>query len=252
MLVAAALCVAARAEAAPDDLVARPLVLDDGMLELRLTAEINAQVRSWGRPLALAPDAWWGISPRWTLGVIHSNASLNRIGADASLCVRQRDVPPCNRLYHGSGLDVRFSAYAGGGLAVAPRLRLVIRELDPVKPATTLGATVRWAHGRFAAVTEPYLRLPLANADRGNRAQLVVPLRLVVQPAGGWAIALHTGYDAELAVLGDGFHIPISLAVTARVTDAVDLAVEAGWSQLLGPQQDIKHGTIMISADWRR
>ena len=53
--------------AAPDDLVTRPLVLPAGAIDLRLTAEINVQPKLVGQPLSFAPDAWWGILPRWTL-----------------------------------------------------------------------------------------------------------------------------------------------------------------------------------------
>lgn len=249
LLAAVVVCAAVPLHAAPDDVVTRPLVLGRGDVELRLTAEINVQRNTTGRPLSLAPDAWWGISPRWTVGVIHSSASLDRIDAGATFCIRQVDAPPCNRLYHGGGFDVRFSALEGP-LAVAPKLRLIVRDFDPVKPAVTVGAMARWAINRFAVATDPYLRLPLANGDRGNRTQLVLPLWLTVQPVTGWAVSLHSGYDSDVAVFRDGGHGPVSLGITARVTPELDLAVEAGWSRLLGPQHDVKRGTVMISADW--
>jgi hypothetical protein len=239
------------AYADPDDLVARPLVLDDHTVEVRLTAAINVQPRLIGKPLSLSPDAWWGISPRWTVGVIHSSASVDQIDAGATLCVRQSDISTCKRLYHGSGLDVRFSA-VGGPLAVAPRLRVLLRDIDPVKPAIALGALVRWTRGRFAITSDPYLRLPLANRDLGNRAALFVPIWFVVQPARGWALALHTGYDAEIALLRDSAHGPVGLAALTRLTREIDLGLEAGWAQLLGPQHDGRHGTVMITGGWRR
>jgi hypothetical protein len=239
------------ADAAPDDLVARPLVLDDGAIELRLTAEINVQPRFVGRPLALAPDAWWGISPDWTIGVIHSDPSVDQIDSTATLCVVQSDISTCDRAYRGSGIDVRYGALAGA-LAVAPRLRLLARDISPFKPAVTLGALARWTRGRFAIISDPYLRLPLANRTLGNRAAVFVPLWLAVQPATGWELALHTGYDAELAVLRDGAHGPIALVASTAVTRDIDLGIEAGWAHLLGPQHDARHGTVMISAGWRR
>ena len=237
--------------AAPDDLVTRPLVLPAGGVELRLTAEINVQPLLVGKPLSFAPDAWWGILPRWTIGLIHSNASIDLFEAGATFCVQQSDLSSCHRLYHGSGLDVRFDALAGP-LAIAPRLRLLIRDLDPIKPAATLGALVRWSHGRFAITSDPYLRLPLANHNLGNRAALVVPLGLAVQPARGWELAVHTGYNADLVVLRDDGHIPLSLGVTQRVTGDLDLRVEAGWARLLGPQHDVGRGALMIGAGWQR
>lgn len=250
-VVAALVLAAASAHAGPDDLVARPLVLDDGAIDLRLTAEINLQPRFVARPLAFAPDAWWGISPRWTIGLVHSDASLDRIDAGATFCVRESRSSTCHGLYRGSGLDVRFSARTGE-LAIAPRVRLLVRDIDPFKPAATLGALVRWHHGRFAITSDPYLRLPLANHDQGNRAALVAPIWLAVQPARGWELAVHTGYEADLIVLRDDGRIPVGLAVTARATSELDLRVEAGWSRLLGPQHDGQHGAVMITAGWHR
>jgi hypothetical protein len=238
------------AHADPDDVIARPLVLAPGAVELRLTAEINVQPRDIAHPMSLAPDAWYGLTPRWTLGLVHSDPSVDQISTTASFCVRESAISACDRLYRGSGIDVRYDALAGQ-LALAPRLRVLIRDIDPFKPAITLGALARWVHGRFAITTDPYLRLPLANHTLGNRASLVVPLWLAVQPAARWEIALHTGYDGDLVVLRDGGHGPMALDATARVTDEVDLGLEAGWGSLLGPQHDARHGTAMISASWR-
>jgi hypothetical protein len=251
MLAVAVVLVVTPAGAAPDDLVTRPLVLDDGAVEVRLTAEINAQPQLIGRPLSLSPDAWWGISPRWTIGVIHSDPSVDQIDASATFCVRQSDISTCDRLYHGSGLDLRFGALAGP-LAVAPRLRALIRDISPLKPALALGALVRWRHGRFAITSDPYLRIPLANRSLGNRAAVFLPIWFAVQPAARWEIAVHTGYDADLAVLRDGAHGPFSLVVSTYLSPELDVGVEAGWAHLLGPQHDARHGTVMLSAGWHR
>jgi hypothetical protein len=256
LMAALVLTAAARAEpvrADPDehDMVGRPLVLPAGSVDLRLTAEIGVERTTFGRPLSFAPDAWWGVAPRWTIGLIHSSASVDRIDAGASFCVRESVVPVCNRLYRGGGIDLRFGARAGA-LAVAPRLRVIVRDLSPARPATTLGALVRWTRGRFAVACDPYLRLPLANRTRGNRAAISIPLWLAVQPARGWMITLHTGFDADLIVLRDGSHSPFGLGVTTRLTREIDLGIEAGWARLLGPQYDAKHGAVLVTAGWRR
>ncbi|HEX7844031.1 MAG TPA: hypothetical protein VF469_41435 [Kofleriaceae bacterium] len=234
----------------PDDVIARPLVLPPDAVELRLTAEINLQPNELAHPIALAPDAWWGISPRWMIGVIHSDPSLDQIAVSASFCVRESDISPCNRRYRGSGIDVRYDALSGD-LAIAPRARLVIRDIDPIKPAVTLGALARWVHGRFAITTDPYLRIPLANHALGNRTAIVLPVWFAVQPAEGWAIALHTGYDADLVILRDGGHGPVALDVAARITPQIDLGIEAGWGALFGPVHESKQGTLMLAAGWR-
>jgi hypothetical protein len=235
--------------AEPDEWVARPLVLAAGAVDLRLTAEIDVRRQATTQLLSLAPDAWWGISPRWTLGIIHSDASVDQLATGASFCVRQSEGSMCDRLYRGGGLDVRFDALAGQ-LAIAPRLRFLIRNIEPFKPAVTLGALARWTYGRFAITSDPYVRLPLANHALGNRAALSLPLWLAIQPGTGWEIALHVGFDADFVVLRDGWHGPVALNVVARVTREVDVGVEAGWGSLLGPQHDAKHGAILITTGW--
>ena len=51
------------AAAAPDDIVARPLVLGQGEIAAELTAEINLSANWVGAPTSLAPDLWYGICP---------------------------------------------------------------------------------------------------------------------------------------------------------------------------------------------
>jgi len=237
------------AHAEPNDLVTRPFVLPAGGFEVQLTAEINLQKNRYGRPLSLAPDLWYGITPRWTIGLIHSNPSVDRIDATATFCLR-RFQTRCDRLYRGSGIDLRWS-WKSGPLAVAPRARLLVRDVDPIKPAVTVGTLVRWTHGRFAIESDPYLRLGLMNRDEGNRAALFVPIWLAMQPTCRWLLAIHTGWDSELAIWRDGFHIPFGLVIRARATMQLDVGVEAGFTSLLGPQNNIKQRAALVTIGWR-
>jgi len=251
MLAAALVLGGARAQAAPDDLVARPLVLGDGEVDLRLTVEIGVRPHNLGRPLSFAPDAWWGATPDWTVGVIHSDPSVDQIAAGATFCAHDASIPTCSHVYRGSGVDVRFGALAGP-FALAPRARLLVRDIDPFKPALALGAVMRWTRGRFAIASDPYLRVPLANGELGNRTALSIPLWLAVQPTRGWMITAHTGFDTDVAVLRDGYHGPFGVGVTAIVTPEIDVALEVGWGRLFGPQYDVRTGAILLTAGWHR
>lgn len=256
LLAAASLALPARpAHAEPRDLVARPVTLDRGALEAHLVAELSARGGRLGEPLSLAPDAWLGVTPRLTVGVVHSARSLGLLDDGASLCVRRGRAPyGCDRAYNGGGVDVRWRWREGainGSLAIAPRARLLVRDVEPWKPAATAGALVRWTRGRFAITADPYLRLGLANRERGNRAALVVPIRLAVQPTCRWLVALHAGWDGELAVLGDGWRGPLGLAVEARAASRLHVAVEGGLRSLVGPQTDLGARTLAIAIAWR-
>jgi hypothetical protein len=237
------------ASASPDDILARPLVLDRGDAIARVAVELDLASGRFARPLAIAPEIWLGVAPRWMIGLIHANDSVDQIDARASLCFRGGDPLSCDHVYRGSGLDVRWR-WREGALAIAPRARLLVRDIDPWKPAITLGALARWTRGRAAVTGDPYLRLGLANQSSGNQAALFVPIWFAVQPARGWELAVHTGYDAELAVLRDGAHGPFAWVVSTRATSQLDLRIEAGWAKLLGPQHDGRHGAVMIGAGW--
>ena len=248
--VAAVAATASPARAEPRDLVGRPLALARGAIEARLVTELSLRPRELAAPISLAPDVWLGVAPRWTVGIVHSAASLGLIDDGATLCFRGRPPHGCDRPYHGSTLDVRWG-WREGALAVAPRARLGVRDVDPWKPAVTAGALVRWTRGRFAIAGDPYLRLGLANRARGNRAALVVPIWLAIQPTCRWMVALHTGWDGELAVLRDGWHGPIALAIEARAGAHLHVSALAGFRSLIGPQSDPSARTLAIGLAWR-
>lgn len=240
----------AAAGTAANDLVARGLVLDPGEVVARVAVELGLSSGRFARPLSIAPDVWIGALPRLTIGLVHSDDSLDQIDARASLCFRG-DALSCERVYRGSGVDVRWS-WRQGALAIAPRARLLVRDLDPWKPAATLGALARWTRGRYAITSDPYLRLGLAHRDQGNRAALFVPIWLGIQPAPRWLVALHTGWDSELATWRDGWHVPLALEVTARVTGHVDAGLAAGFPHLGGPQNNLKERAMSVTLAYRR
>jgi hypothetical protein len=237
---AAVLAVLVSGPAHADDLVLAP-----GQVAASLSIEANLAPSNVGRPLSLAPDAWWGVAPRWTVGLIHSFTSLDRIEAGSSFCVRNSTLG-CDAVYHGSGVDVRWLAVSGD-VAVAPRVRFLVRDLDPWKPALTLGALARWTAGRFSVTSDPYLELGLANRDQGNRSALVVPIFLAVEPVAWASVALHTGYDSDLIVWRDGWHVPVGGIAAVRPRDDVAIALEVGFTSLLGPQNTTKDRALLLT-----
>ena len=77
-----------------------------------------------------------------------------------------------------------------------------------------------------------------------------MPVWLAVQPGCNWLLALHTGFDSELATLGDGWHVPIAGVASVRVGH-VEAGIEAGWSSLLGPQNDFRRRAVLVTIGWR-
>ena len=247
----AVLLFAARgAAASPSDLVTRPLVLDEDQVAAELVIESNlASNGGFARPLSFAPDLWIGITPQLTLGIIHSDLSVDRIAPGASICVR-RDLLLCDRGYHGGGLDALYGVRAGQ-IDLAAHARFLIRDLDPVKPAVTFGARARWHAGRLAITSDPFVQLGLGNNDRGNRAQLWLPIVVAMQPTSRLSFELHTGWNSDLAEASDGWHIPAALGVRAMATPQLELGGVIGFTSLIGPQNNPKQRVAFVSIGWR-
>lgn len=242
---------AGHARANSDDLVSRPVVLPHNGIAAELTIEANLAHNFWASPLSLAPDLWWGATDRLTLGLVHSSASLERFAPGGSVCVRTDDVLYCDSFYRGSGFDARFLAYNGGGIGIAPRVRLLARDIDPFKPALTVGALAKWTRGRYAITVDPYVQLGLANQELGNRSQLFLPIEFAVQPTCRWQLALSTGWNSAFTGLSDGWHVPVAVGARARATMQLDVAVTVGFPTLLGPQNTPKQRVLFVAVGWR-
>ena len=110
---------------------------------------------------------------------------------------------------------------------------------------------MRWTTGRFFVSSDPYLRVGLANTERGNRTALVVPLSVGLQPTRRWLLAAHSGYNSDLAVWADGFHMPFTLSTRVAVTEIVDVSVEAGFYSAIGPQNSGSTRSMIVAVSVR-
>jgi hypothetical protein len=230
-------------------LAAEPIALQSGELDAQLVVEANLAPGAVGSPTSLAPDAWFGVDDRWTVGIVHSGPALDRFEPGATFCLHE-DGMLCSRIYRGSGLDARWLAVAGE-LAVAPRARLLVRDVDPWKPAVTLGALVQWTHGRLELTADPYLQLGLANTDRGNRAELFLPVGLAARVAARVHLDFRTGYNSDTAVWRDGYHVPAWAGARVAATPAVEVGAAVGFYSVLGPQATGKERALFVTIAWR-
>ena len=229
---------------------ASPLVLDAHQWDAELVTEINLYPNEVGTPLSFAPDVWYGVTSQWTVGLVHSHPSVDRFESGASLCVVHLDLR-CETTYHGGGVDVRYGALDW----LAPRLRLLVIDghpsaADPIKPAVTLGALMRWTKAWFSITGDPYLQLGLANTGEGNRHQIVLPVALAARPIERLEIALHTGFDSPFA---SGYcHVPLGMSARVHATDHLDVGAAFGWKDLLGCQPTSKERVLFLTLAWRQ
>lgn len=241
---------ATTARATPTDAFAPSVTLDANHFTAALTYEANLAPLQIGSPTSLAPDLWYGVTPELTLGVIHSDDSIDRVPAmfepGASICIVREQVS-CPHRYHGSGLDGLYQISPG----IAAHARLLLRDVDPIKPALTAGAMLRWVHGWFSVTGDPYIQLGLYNTRDGNRAQLWLPVTIAVAPIERVSLEVHTGYDTDFEVWNDGYYIPLLVRVRAHVIDQLDVGAAVGFAALAGPINNPRERIMAFDLAWR-
>lgn len=168
---------------------------------------------------------------------MHSDPSVDRIQPGATLCLASNDPLACSDVYRGSGLDVQYHLRDW----ISPRARFLVRDVDPVKPALLLGARLAGHHLTF----DPYLQVGLANTGEGNRSALFLPVRATVDIACAYAW-LDTGWNSDLAVWRDGWHVPVGVGAGAPVTAHWNVGAELGFRTLLGPQNTPKERVLFV------
>lgn len=244
-IVLALLATTAVAHAQPTDIVTRPLGLAPGQIGADLALLVDLEKQLEGDTVIFSPDVWVGLPRGVTVGIAHSEVQ--------GLCIRREHLAyhrPCDRAYHGAALDVRIARRLGA-FDVAPRVRLMLRDVDPYEPALAIGAMARWTRGRFAIWTDAYLRLGLANTQLGNRTHLALPVWFGVQPSRRTLLAFRTGISSDLATIVDGYRAPAMLLASARVARDTLLSVEAGILSAFGPQNTTGFRSITVSLSFR-
>jgi hypothetical protein len=149
--------------------------------------------------------------------------------------------------YHGGGVEATWRA----GTWLAPRARVLVRALDPGRPAVTLGAFAWWSRGRWSVTADPYVQLGLANTDRGNRSALWLPVTASVRIA-RLSLDLRTGWNSDLAVITDGgWHVPGWLGARVAMTPHVELGAALGFYSAAGPQNDGNARALFVTTRWQ-
>jgi hypothetical protein len=222
-------------------------------LAAALTFEANLAPSQVASPASLAPDLWYGATSKLTIGVIHSDASIDRVPVffepGASICVRLERVS-CPRHYHGSGVDALMDIGAER-FQIALHARFLVRDIEPIKPAVTAGVRMRWMNRWLSVIGDPYLQIGIENRSAGNRAQLWLPITIAVAPIARCSLELHTGYNTDIAVWNDGYYVPLLMRVRAHITGQVDVGVSAGFGSVAGTQNSPRERMMAIDLAWR-
>ncbi|GAB4533401.1 MAG: hypothetical protein Tsb0020_49310 [Haliangiales bacterium] len=232
LLLAAAVLAAAPSAAHADEeyfsgswplrLVERPLVLGANMFELRgETLRINMSKDSIGDPISLAPDLFYGVTDKLTVGVTH----------ERGICI---SGDGCNdTIYDDLGVEVLFQLLRAGSLELAAHGGVIVRSFDPFIAGPLLGVRARVALGNIGVVFDPSLYIGALERDlSGDFVDL--PVQLQYQLTHQNALFLRTGINGPLDGFGDNVAVPVGLGAVFVISRRVDVGGEFLFTNLAG------------------
>lgn len=224
----AAIAIAACAGTAHADTQRSVLPAHRGFLQ----AFFETSLTDVGTPISIAPDLWYGLSDKLTIGAVHSSRASTGFlgGTDEGFCVTKQ-AGGCEAFYSTAGIDARLQL-KDGGVSLAADTGLHARDLLPLQLALKLGAIARWHSGGLAVEASPSLFLGLTNretsGDTGGGAQfntdwIYLPVTALYS-LGALAIDLQAGVSAPLEP---------NAAVELTVPVSVGLQLAAGHAAVL-------------------
>ncbi len=238
----------------PAAVVARPLTLPSGALEIWVPLGVSLSNGAGGKPTFMNPSISYGVSDRLTVGVRHL----------LGMCFSGKDGN-CPKFYNDLGVDALYALFRSERLEVAGGGAV---SLAPIVNPTAVTAEVRLPikirGGPLALVLSPTLNFGLNQRGASpssrkrygvafnagtydvvipaetapNREVLRIPLTVQVQMTPNVALLAGTSVDGVLnpptGSFSDVYRIPLMAGLVFVPTSFVDLGAALTFPDLLG------------------
>lgn len=201
----------------------RPLTLAKSMLEIRGdTLRLNLSKDAVGKPISLAPDIYFGVNDKLSVGVTHGTG-ICLTGADNG----------CAKAYNDVGIDALYALMGKGNLQVAGHGGLQMASLsDPFLMGINLGLLVRIRSGKIALVADPRINIGVTERDAGNKESLIIPAWLRFQASTQANLFVRSGAQGPLDGFGDAVGIPLGVGADYTLNNRLDFGFEFAFSDI--------------------
>jgi hypothetical protein len=208
------------------------------MLEIRGDVSIDLSRGLVGKPVAITPGVFYGISDRLTVGL-----------TDARFCLTGTSGG-CARIYDSIGLDAIF-AFMTGNLDVGAHGGVDLASFDPAAAGLRVGVLGKLTSGPLAVTLDPSLRLGLTERDF-NPDTLRVPIQVAFQATPELAPFLETGLGTALngPVSGD-FVVPVGVGALYSISRQLDAGLRFTFPNLVGKGGSADYRVLNVFVNFR-
>jgi len=225
--------------------LAAPTIVPARTLAIALALETSLAVDR----AELAPDLWYGVSDRLTLGISHSHRPDGLVGANRGLCVR--GCLPADGRYGGVALSAHFPIVTSANdVRVSGIASTDVAALAPAMASLVVGGLAQWHGDRFWAQAGPRLAIGLLGRAAGNRERLTANVTV------GAAIVAPLSVEVGVGVRGPasadffaGADAPLWAQLVLRPRAGFGVGVALGTSDALG--DDARRGYAALTFEIR-
>jgi hypothetical protein len=218
----------------PIRFVDRPLVLGPSMFELRGdTLRLNLSKDAVGDPISLAPDLYYGIDERITIGIFH----------DVGICISGDGCG--DSVYNDFGIEGLYSLLYEGPVSMAARLGVTFNPLDPFVGGLHLGLPLRVKGGDLAVLVDPRIYFGIFERDR-KKEFVDVPVQLQYQLTDQNALLVTSGVRGPLDGFGDAVEVPVGVGAVVALSRRVDIGGEFLFTNLAGRDGGVSGRLLLL------
>ena len=238
------------ADASADMAGKPPMILPKGKLAVHVALGVDLSKDLVAKPIAIAPDVWYGVMPKLEVGVVHSNEALSGFwfqGLGGGLCVTGADNG-CAKFYNGPVGVLAHYVLMEGGIDLEADGGLVT-TLDPMAMSLKVGVRGRWMSGKIGVHFSPNIGIGITERDT-NKEEISVPVMVGYMVSNKLHAGVQTGLAGPLDGFGDAFIVPVGVGALFMVNDTLAVAGSFNFWNLAGKNSTGDARDLSIFAMW--
>lgn len=224
------------------------LTLPAGALLVQLPVEVSLTKDQVAKPLSIAPDLWYGVADKLSVGIIHSTVGAAGVYGTAGqgVCVTGDGDGGCEKVYDNAGLAVRYGVL-DGGFSLAADVGAFASSFDPFTLSAKVGFTGMLPAGPLHVIFSPNIFIGITERDAGdgggagNKEVISVPVTFALGLGSKLSLGVQAGLLAPLDGFSDGIVVPLAGGLRFSLTPK--LGFDATFSFPLFYNKAIDDGT---------
>jgi hypothetical protein len=227
------------------------LVLPKGKIAIMGAIEVNLSKDAVAKPFSIAPDVWYGVNEKLSVGLVHSafGQSGFMLGGGQGLCLAGEDNG-CAKVYNNVAVDAKYLVMGDGPLQLAANGGVNIWQLsDPMLLSIKVGVVGQYTAGKIIVGFAPNVWVGATERDF-NKELLNVPVSAMFAVNPKLAAGIQVGISGPLDGFGDFYRVPLVIGGHYAVSDQISAGLGFGFTNIAGKDSSADGRTLVLAVGY--